>query len=84
MARIIGVEIPGEKRIDIALRYIYGIGPANSREILERAKIKPETRAKNLDEQQLSQIVHAIQDGKYIIEGDLRRELGMTLKRFPR
>jgi small subunit ribosomal protein S13 len=82
MARIIGVEIPGEKRIDIALRYIYGIGPANSREILERAKIKPETRAKNLDEQQLSQIVHAIQDGKYIIEGDLRRELGMTLKRL--
>jgi small subunit ribosomal protein S13 len=82
MARIIGVEIPGEKRIDIALRYIYGIGPANSREILKRAKIKPEIRAKNLDEQQLSQIVHAIQDGKYIIEGDLRRELGMTLKRL--
>ena len=82
MARIIGVEIPGEKRIDIALRYIYGIGPANSREILARAKIKPETRAKNLDEQQLSQIVHAIQDGKYVIEGDLRRELGMNLKRL--
>ena len=82
MARIIGVEIPGQKRIDIALRYIYGIGPVNSKIILEKAKIDPSIRAKNLDEQQLSQIVHAIQDGKYVIEGDLRRELGMNLKRL--
>lgn len=82
MARILGVDIPGEKRIDIALRYIYGIGPANSKVILEKAKIDPSIRAKNLDEQQLSQIVHAIQDGKYVIEGDLRRELGMNLKRL--
>ncbi len=82
MARIIGVEIPGEKRIDISLRYIYGIGPANAKIILAKAKIDPAIRAKDLDEQQLSQIVHAIQDGKYIIEGDLRRELGMNLKRL--
>jgi small subunit ribosomal protein S13 len=82
MARILGVDIPGEKRIDIALRYIYGIGPVNSKEILERAKIDPSIRAKNLDENQLSQIVHAIQDGKYVIEGDLRRELGINLKRL--
>ena len=82
MARIIGVEIPGEKRIDIALRYIYGIGPANAKIILEKAKIDPSIRAKNLDEQQMSQIVHAIQDGKYVIEGDLRRELGINLKRL--
>jgi small subunit ribosomal protein S13 len=82
MARIVGVEIPGEKRIDIALRYIYGIGPANAKIILDKAKIDPSIRAKNLDETQLSQIVHAIQDGKYVIEGDLRRELGMTLKRL--
>jgi len=82
MARIIGVEIPGEKRIDIALRYIYGIGPANAKIILEKARIDPSVRAKNLDEQQMSQIVHAIQDGKYVIEGDLRRELGMNLKRL--
>ena len=82
MARIIGVEIPGEKRIDIALRYIYGIGPVNSKVILEKAKIDPSIRAKDLDEQQMSQIVHAIQDGKYVIEGDLRRELGMNLKRL--
>ena len=82
MARIIGVEIPGEKRIDIALRYIYGIGPVNAKVILEKAKIDPSIRAKDLDEQQMSQIVHAIQDGKYVIEGDLRRELGMNLKRL--
>lgn len=82
MARILGVDIPGEKRIDIALRYIYGIGPVNSKEILAKAKIDPSIRAKNLDEQQLSQIVHAIQDGKYVIEGDLRREIGMNLKRL--
>ena len=82
MARIIGVEIPGEKRIDISLRYIYGIGPVNSKTILARANIDPGIRAKDLSEQQLAQIVHAIQDGKYIIEGDLRRELGMNLKRL--
>ena len=82
MARIIGVEIPGEKRIDIALRYIYGIGPVNAKVILAKAKIDPSIRAKNLDEQQMAQIVHAIQDGKYVIEGDLRRELGMNLKRL--
>ena len=82
MARIVGVEIPGERRIDIALRYIYGIGPTNANEILERAKIDPALRAKDLNEQQLSQIVHAIQEGKYVIEGDLRREIGMNLKRL--
>ncbi len=82
MARILGVDIPGEKRIDIALRYIYGIGPGNSRDILERAQIDPALRAKNLTEQQLSQIVHSIQEGKYVIEGDLRREIGLNLKRL--
>ena len=79
MARIIGVEIPPGKRIDIALRYIYGIGPVNAKEILERANIDPSIRAKDLTEAQLSQIVHAIQEGKYVIEGDLRRELGICL-----
>ncbi len=82
MARIIGVEIPGEKRIDISLRYIYGIGPANAKIVLEKAGISPDISAKDLNEQQLSQIVHAIQDGKYVIEGDLRREIGLNLKRL--
>ena len=82
MARIIGVEVPPNKRIDIALRYVYGIGPTNAVEILVRAKIDPGIRAKDLTEAQLSQIVHAIQDGKYLTEGDLRRELGLNLKRL--
>jgi small subunit ribosomal protein S13 len=82
MPRIIGVEIPGEKRIEIALRYVYGLGPTNSRAILAKANIDPGLRAKDLTESQLSQIVHAIQDGKYVIEGDLRREIGMNLKRL--
>jgi small subunit ribosomal protein S13 len=82
MARILGVDVPADKRIDIALRYIYGIGPVNSKEILERAGIEGSVRAKDLSEAQLSQIVHAIQDGKYTIEGDLRREIGMNLKRL--
>jgi small subunit ribosomal protein S13 len=82
MARIIGVEVPPNKRIEIALRYIYGIGPTNATEVLAKAQIDPNIRAKDLTEQQLSQIVHAIQDGKYVIEGDLRREVGMNLKRL--
>jgi small subunit ribosomal protein S13 len=82
MPRILGVDIPAEKRIDIALRYVYGLGPVNSREILARANIDPSIRAKTLTEGQLSQIVNAIQEGKYVIEGDLRREIGMNLKRL--
>jgi small subunit ribosomal protein S13 len=82
MARIIGVEIPGEKRIDIALRYVYGIGPVNARNILDKAQIEHGVRARELSEQQLSKIVHAIQEGGYVIEGDLRREIGMNLKRL--
>lgn len=82
MPRILGVDIPGDKRIDIALRYIYGIGPAHAAAILERAELDGSIRAKNLNEQQLSQIAHALQEGDYIIEGDLRREIGMNLKRM--
>ncbi len=82
MARILGVDVPSEKRIDIALRYIYGIGPVNSKAVLARAGIEGSVRAKDLSEAQLSQIVHAIQEGKYVIEGDLRREIGMNLKRL--
>ena len=82
MARIMGVEVPPAKRIEIALRYIYGIGPSNAKVILQKAGIDGGIRAKDLSEQQLSQIVHAIQDGKYVVEGDLRREVGLNLKRL--
>lgn len=82
MPRILGVDIPAGKRIDIALRYIYGIGPVNALEVLSRANIDRAIRAKDLTEQQLSQIVNAIQEGKYVVEGDLRREIGINLKRL--
>jgi small subunit ribosomal protein S13 len=82
MPRIIGVDIPGNKRIGISLRYVYGIGPSKSATILETAEIDPGIPAKDLSEQQLAKIVHAIQDGKFVIEGDLRREIGMNLKRL--
>ena len=82
MPRLLGVDIRGEKRIDVALRDIYGVGPVNSKSILRKANIDPVIRAKDLNEQQLSQIAHAVQEGKYVIEGDLRREVGLDLKRL--
>ena len=82
MPRLLGVDIRAEKRIDVALRDIYGVGPVNSKEILRKANIDPAIRAKDLNEQQLSQIAHAVQEGKYVIEGDLRREVGLDLKRL--
>ena len=82
MPRIIGVDIPQNKRIDIALRYVYGIGPKTATEIVEKTGIKPATRAKDLDETELSKIVHVIQGGDYLVEGDLRRERSLNLKRL--
>ena len=82
MPRLLGVDIRGEKRIDVALRDIYGVGPVNAKQILQKANIDPALRAKDLNEQQLSQIAHAVQEGKYVIEGDLRREIGLDLKRL--
>ena len=81
MPRIIGVDIPPNKRIDIALRYVYGIGPGIASEIVKKTGIEPATRAKDLDEKQLSKIVHVIQEGDYLVEGDLRRERSLNLNR---
>src|SRR5205814_10599749 len=67
---------------DIALLNSYGIVPFNSKSIRTKADIDPASRTKDLNEQQLSQIVHAIQDGKYVTEGDLRPEIGLNLKRL--
>ncbi len=87
MPRILGIDIPPQKRIDIALRSIYGVGPVISRLVLDSAKVNPATRAKELDEQQLSKILHALQETeirgeKILLEGDLRREIGQNLKRL--
>ncbi len=87
MPRILGVDIPANKRIDISLRYLYGVGPQNALVVLANAKVEPSIRAKDLSEEQLSNIVKSLQETKIHgqniqIEGDLRRELGQNLKRL--
>jgi small subunit ribosomal protein S13 len=82
MPRLLGVEIPSDKRIEASLTYIYGIGPTTSKRILEQTNIDPNLRAKDLTPQQLNDIIHAITGNKLLIEGDLRRELQSNLKRL--
>ena len=82
MPRLLGVDIPGDKRLEASLPYIYGIGPTRSKQICELAEIDPNIRAKELTDQQLNRIITVIQDNKFIIEGDLRRELQQNLKRL--
>ena len=81
MARISGIDLPRDKRIEVALTYIYGIGPARAAKVLETTGIDPDTRVKDLTEDQEAQLREAIEHG-YIIEGDLRREVGMNIKRL--
>lgn len=82
MPRILGVEIPGDKRIEASLPYIYGIGPSTAKRILDQANIGPDVRAKDLSSEQINQIIQAITASKLPIEGDLRRELQANLKRL--
>src|SRR3954465_3842394 len=82
MPRLLGVEIPSDKRIEASLTYIYGIGPTTSKRILDQTNIDPNLRAKDLTPQQLNDIIHAITGNKLMIEGDLRRELQSNLKRL--
>lgn len=82
MPRILGVDIPGEKRIEASLPYIYGMGPSNTKKVLELAGINPDTRAKDLSPEQLNSIIQAINGSKILIEGDLRREIQTNLKRL--
>jgi small subunit ribosomal protein S13 len=79
MARLIGVEVPDQKKIGIALRYIYGIGPTLALEVCEKASVDANIRAKDLNDEQLSHLNTALQD--YKIEGDLRREVQQNIKR---
>lgn len=82
MPRLLGVEIPGDKRIEASLPYIYGIGPTTARRILEQANIDPSIRAKDLSPEQLNHLIHAITASKLLVEGDLRREVQSNLKRL--
>jgi small subunit ribosomal protein S13 len=81
MARIAGVDIPRDKRVEIALTYIYGIGQTTSQSILEATQIDPNVRVKDLDENQLTRLREYI-DRNYTVEGDLRREVNMNIKRL--
>ena len=81
MARISGIDLPREKRIEVALTYIYGIGPARAAKVLEKTGIDPDTRVKDLTEDQEAQLRECI-EGDYTIEGDLRREVAMNIKRL--
>ena len=81
MARIAGVDIPRDKRVEVGLSYIYGIGISRSREILRESGINPDTRVKDLTESEVARIRDLI-DKEYKVEGDLRREVTMNIKRL--
>lgn len=82
MARLLGVEIPNEKRIEASLPYIYGIGPTTSKKILDQAGIDPNLRTGELSDEQMGKIAHAITSNAVMIEGDLRREIQANMKRL--
>jgi len=81
MARIAGVDLPREKRIEIGLTYIYGIGRTLSNEILTETKINPDTRVKDLTDDQISKLRDSIEKN-HKVEGDLRREVALNIKRL--
>ena len=81
MARISGVDIPNAKRVEVALTYIYGIGPKSSRDILAKTGINPDTRAKDLTEDDIAKLRDEIENN-YQVEGELRREVAMNIKRL--
>ena len=81
MARIAGVDIPRDKRVEVALTYIYGIGPTTSQNILARTGISPDTRVRMLTEEEVNRLREVI-DKEYRVEGDLRREVNLNIKRL--
>ena len=81
MARIAGVDLPREKRIEIGLTYIYGIGRASATKILEKAGVNPDTRVRELTDDEVKSIAEVI-DTDYMVEGDLRREIALNIKRL--
>jgi small subunit ribosomal protein S13 len=81
MARIAGVDIPNLKRIDVSLRYIYGIGPKSASNICDRTGIDPATKARDLTDDELSKIRELV-DKEFVIEGDLRREVRQNIQRL--
>ncbi len=81
MARIAGIDIPREKRVEIALTYVFGIGLPTSQKLLAQANVNPDTRVRDLTEEQVNRLREII-DRRYKVEGDLRREVAMNIKRL--
>ncbi|ACZ41657.1 ribosomal protein S13 [Thermobaculum terrenum ATCC BAA-798] len=81
MARIAGVDLPRDKRVEVALTYIYGIGPTSSKKILEKTGVNPDTRVKDLTEDEVARIRDVIEH-EYVVEGDLRREVAQNIRRL--
>lgn len=81
MARIAGVDLPREKRVEVGLTYIYGIGLSSSQKILDKTGISPDTRVKDLTEADVSKLREVI-DAEYTVEGDLRRQIALDIKRL--
>jgi small subunit ribosomal protein S13 len=82
MARIAGVDLPKEKRIETALAYLYGVGPALSKKILAKAGVNPDVRVKNLKDDEVARIQNTLNQDNIKVEGDLRREVSMNIKRL--
>lgn len=82
MPRILGVDIPANKKLEYSLRYIYGIGPTRSKTVLAETGIDPDMRAKDLNEEQINAIMAKISELRFVVEGDLRRELAGSMKRL--
>ncbi|MDR1280865.1 MAG: 30S ribosomal protein S13 [Opitutaceae bacterium] len=82
MPRLLGVDIPAKKKVSYSLRYIYGIGPVRADLVVKEAELNPDMRAQDLTEEQLNKILQVITDRKWVVEGDLRRELTGNLKRL--
>jgi len=80
--RIAGVNIPNNKRVEIALTYVYGVGRARANEILKKVKINPDTRVNDLSEDQVNALRVAVEKGGFVIEGDLKREVLGNIKRL--
>ena len=81
MARISGVDLPREKRVEIGLTYIYGIGRVSSNNILAKAEVNPDTRVRDLTDEEVKRIA-AVIDGEYTVEGDLRRDTALNIKKL--
>ncbi len=81
MARIAGVDLPREKRVEIGLTYVYGIGRVSATKILEKANVNPDTRVRELTDDEVKRISEVI-DADYMVEGDLRREVALNIKRL--